>query len=139
MTPHSAGSPWAVKVIENRKWKTDYRGVVLIHASLKRPNPRLYKYAADLAAEAGHKIPAVADFQYGGIIGAATLVDCVQERDPYPAKAPHDRMNLFFEGPYGFVFHRPIKFPKIVEETGRLGLCKVSPELARKVSKYLTR
>lgn len=75
------------KDVENRNWPTKYRGDVLIHAS---------KSFAELAPERRDK------FQFGGIIGMAEIVDCVDQMD-----------SDWFYGPHGFVLCNPRPLPFI--------------------------
>lgn len=90
----SVRQPWAFllatgrKPVENRTWKTNYRGEIYIHASL-----RFEQEAREQLIRDG-KIPPVHESLYttGGIIGKAEIVDCVEEMDSY-----------WFTGPYGFV------------------------------------
>ena len=73
----SIRQPWAWLIIyggkdvENRSWKTNYRGEFLVHAA------KLIDYHAygELIAK-GVKLPAIKDLQTGGIIGKATITDC---------------------------------------------------------------
>ena len=89
----SIRQPWAwlivhgVKDIENRTWKTKFRGPVLIHASKK-----IDKAGYSRLIEEGVSLPPIEDLQLGGIIGKAEIVDCVPE-----SKSP------WFSGPYGLV------------------------------------
>ena len=70
--------PWAWlivaghKDIENRSWPTSFRGPVLIHAG-KRLDPDL-EDAQDWPWRA---IDRPDDFEVGGIVGEAEIVDCV--------------------------------------------------------------
>ena len=110
----SIRQPWAWAIlfagkdIENRDWRTDYRGPVLIHtgkictdddydsflatmhtASLKHPFP------------AGLTVPRREALPLGGIVGEAEIVDCVT-RSASP----------WFFGKYGLVLRnaRPLPF-----------------------------
>jgi len=68
-----------IKTIENRCWPTSYRGPILIHAA-KGMTRAEYDEANDpLWASGGPTIelPPMADLQRGGIVGRATLVDCI--------------------------------------------------------------
>lgn len=114
MTPKylSVRHPWAhlivagVKPIENRPWSTEYRGPVLIHASLRASATPLAeinrRYRLELRKD---------QFEFGGIIGIVTLASIVRAH-PSP----------FFDGPttmkdgkekanYGLVFTRPQRLP----------------------------
>lgn len=106
-----------VKDIENRSWKTHYRGPLLIHASLKR-SP---------ASPALGTTP----LQYGGIIGIVRLVDCVTQSK-----------SRWFEGKFGFVLKDPMPLP-FVKWKGALSLLDAPKELVqrldqRKLREYLS-
>jgi hypothetical protein len=90
----SIRQPWAwlivqgYKDIENRTWRTDYRGLVLIHAGYIFDQDG-YEY---VKKERGLALPSPEKFKRGGIVGIAEIVDCVT-----------DLANPWFTGPYGFV------------------------------------
>lgn len=69
--------PWAslikeeIKEIETRSWKTNYRGKIYIHASLKKVSKKDEKIN-NLVSLLEDK-----DFKYGHIIAEAELVDCI--------------------------------------------------------------
>ncbi len=104
----SVRQPWAwlivhgYKDIENRSWPTGYRGSVLIHAS-KTLDPSYDDIRADIWAEGGD-IPDRRAIERGGIVGQATIVDCID--------APSHKRDDWFWGPYGFVLEnaRPLPF-----------------------------
>ena len=68
--------PWAsaimagVKRVENRVWRTEYRGPLWIHAG-KKADPS----AADLLASAGWTVPD--DLPHGALLGRVELIDVV--------------------------------------------------------------
>ena len=94
--------PWAWliatghKDIENRSWRTDYRGPVLIHAG-KRMDPDF----ADAQDWGWPDIERPCDFDMGGIVGEAEIVGCITAS---PSR--------WFCGPYGFLIRnaRPLPF-----------------------------
>ncbi len=105
--------PWAwlivngPKPVENRRWKTPYRGRFLVHAGKKwGPEQR-----NDLTAvrEQFPDLILPDRFDLGGIVGAATIVDCVSEMD-----------SPWFFGPFGFVLADPATCP-FVPWKGQLG------------------
>jgi len=110
----SIRQPWAfliasgVKDIENRKWKTPFRGRFLIHASLGMTRLE-YDETAEFAETQGIIVPEFDDLARGGIIGEAEITDCVRESD-----------SPWFFGPYGFVI-RNAKPMRMVPCKGRLG------------------
>lgn len=69
--------PWAslikegIKEIETRSWKTNYRGKIYIHASLKKVSKKDERIN-NLVSLLEDK-----DFKYGHIIAEAELVDCI--------------------------------------------------------------
>ncbi len=95
----SIQQPWAwlivagFKDIENRSWRTSYRGPVLIHAGKK--------YDGDRDDWEWPEIERPVHFDMGGIVGEAEIVDCVTSS---PSR--------WFYGEYGFVIRnaRPLSF-----------------------------
>lgn len=119
--------PWAWllchgKNVENRSWSTRYRGPLLIQASA-RPDPDAAAIRADVRERFGIRIPD--DLEHGGIVGIATLVDCVRAHS-----------SAWFEpGNYGWVLReaRPVPF---LRSSGRLGLFDPSDEIRSHVARY---
>ena len=117
----SLQQPWAwlivhgFKDIENRKWPTKFRGEFLVHAS-KKFDKLGYLYVRDEiwpGLEHVPVLPSVDEFLRGGIVGKATIIDCVEQSD-----------SVWFFGPYGFVVRDalPLNF---VELNGMLGFFTV--------------
>lgn len=123
----SIRQPWAWLIInggkdfENRTWATQYRGPVLIHAA-KGMTPKEYAEASDWADFCGVSVPPINELQRGGIIGAADIVDCVDDAES----------NWFF-GPYGFKLANPRPLP-FVPYRGALGFFNVPMELVEGTS-----
>lgn len=100
----SINQPWAWAIvyggkrIENRKWKTSFRGDFWIHAGLrydKEGEEWIDTHFPELEIRTylpNGKRSEEAPFKMGGIIAKATMVDCV-DRSESP----------WFFGPYGFV------------------------------------
>jgi hypothetical protein len=129
----SIRQPWAWAImecgkrVENRTWRTKYRGPILLHASkgfTKHEWRQFYNDAFDpsisickpiMDARLRHDviIPDRWAFTTGAIIGVAELVDVVTESD-----------SPWFFGPYGFVLDnvQPIE---PVPMLGMLGLFNV--------------
>jgi hypothetical protein len=125
----SINQPWAWliaaghKDVENRNWKTDFRGEFLIHAGMK-----IDKCCADDIAEGIHPVTgfgrdfgAPAPYQRGGIVGIAELYRVVTLNSG-------GRGNPWFVGRYGFLLRnaRPIEFIPCV---GALGFFR--PDFSR--------
>lgn len=94
----SIRQPWAwliahgFKDIENRTWKTKFRGEFLIHASQYRGLKGDWERWMELIQNK-YLIALPETFPpAGGIIGKAEIVDCVQESN-----------SEWFDGPNGFV------------------------------------
>ena len=99
------------KDIENRTWRTGYRGPVLIHAGKNYPK---WEYEQDL----GHygQYP-TRESMIGGIVGIATITDCISHSD-----------SKWFNGPYGFVLKDARKFD-MVPMRGQLSFFDVPDEI----------
>lgn len=97
----SVRQPWAWlivsggKDVENRKWKTTYRGPVLIHASRK-----IDRESYDRLKKEGVNLPPLEKLQTGGIVGQSEIVDCVEVSD-----------SVWFRGPYGFTLRNSKALP----------------------------
>lgn len=120
----SIRQPWAWlilqggKDIENRTWKTNLRGRVLIHAS-KGMTRADYE-----TAEMHAPLPLFEKLQTkcGGIVGSVEIVDCVQQSE-----------SPWFFGPHGFVLRDPEPLP-FIPLKGALGFFEVDQTLINKVT-----
>jgi hypothetical protein len=110
----SIRQPWAWlivtghKDVENREWPTKFRGRFLIHAGKQED------MQADRAYfKCVHRVKIPSTFDKGGIVGMATLVDCVTKSD-----------SGWFFGTYGFVLRdaKPLPF---YPSKGALGFFKL--------------
>lgn len=105
--------PWAWlivnghKTIENRTWRTSIRGDILIHAG-KALDPDFDWLRSELA-KVNILIPSKDRLDFGGIVGKATITDCVAKTD-----------DPWFSGPYGFVLSNAEPVP-FTPAKGRLG------------------
>lgn len=113
--------PWAWlivnghKDIENRTWSTAFRGRILIHAGKTYSRRTHEEIAADLAYLV--VLPAFDDMPTGGLVGSATIVDCVREH-PSQWKVPKQ---------WGFVLKDQRARP-FVPLRGQLGIFRVPAE-----------
>lgn len=121
----SVVQPWAWAIvhagknIENRSWRTHYRGILVIHASLTRSRE------GDMPRGAP-KVPA--DLDFGAILGTVELVDCVERS-----------RSKWFQGPYGWVLEnpRPLRLP--IPCRGNRSLWDLSPAQRRLLRTRLRR
>ena len=115
----SIRQPWAwliatgLKDVENRTWETKFRGIFFLHAG-KSFDYEGYEW---VISEMGLALPARSQFELGGIMGEAELVDCVTSFD-----------SPWFAGPYGFVLRNahPRTF---IPVRGKLGFFDLEAEL----------
>lgn len=108
----SIRQPWAWlilhagKDIENRDWPTRYRGGIYIHASKYVPYETECR---EIELNFNVKLPP--DFEVGGIVGSARIVDCVSKHE-----------SRWFFGSFGFVL-ADARACEFFPCRGRLGLC----------------
>ena len=114
----SIRQPWAWlivngwKNVENRNWPTKMRGRFLVHASQTMTigdYEACKLFVRGIAPGLADQIPARLNIERGGIVGEATLLDCVTRHD-----------SEWFTGPFGFVLAdaKPLPFYPL---KGRLG------------------
>lgn len=92
----SIRQPWAwliangIATVENRSWKTSYRGEFLIHASrqIDLDTATLDELRRAVYADYGVRIPD--ELPTGGIVGQARIVDCVRECTDENDRTWHD-------------------------------------------------
>jgi len=99
------------KDIENRTWRTDYRGRILIHAS-KKPDP----FLTDIVCRCLQN-PTNAELKKllqwcGCIVGSVEIVDCVQNHKSEWAES----------GMWHWVLKNPVLFKEPIPARGSLGL-----------------
>ena len=118
----SINQPWAwlivrgYKPLENRSWKTMFRGEFLVQASLQFDKEG-YRWVEEHAEELGvdmREFPLHYEFVRGAIIGKATITDCVTESD-----------SPWFFGPVGFKLEKAKAFEQPMPCKGRLGFFEV--------------
>jgi len=111
--------PWAYlimkfgKDVENRTWRTDYRGRVLIHAS-KKPSPYTVEILQEAFGQAALEKVNCLDMEKlcGCILGSVEIVDCVKN---YNSRWAEPDM-------WHWVLRNPILFDEPIPARGSLGL-----------------
>ncbi len=112
----SIRQPWAwlivqgIKDVENRTWRTSYRGPLLIHTG-KTFDMLGYHWIRDNFPHL--VLPTPAEFVLGGIVGQAVLVDCVRTHT-----------SPWYSGEQGFVLSEPLPLP-FVPCQGALGIFEI--------------
>lgn len=133
----SIRQPWAWlivnghKNIENRSWLTHYRGPVLIHAGIRTENYLevrdhvRFLIPIDIHEGVLSQMPERRELHTGGIVGIATITDCVMESD-----------SPWFGGRYGYVLQdaRPLPF---VPMKGQLGIFNPPPGVLAEIRKAM--
>ncbi len=114
------GAAGRFKDVENRDWRTPFRGRCLIHAS-KGGTKEDFRLALVGVEETFGIVIGMAfdDFPRGGIIGDVEIYDCVDASD-----------SPWFMGPHGFLLRdpRPMAFAAM---PGRLGFFNVTEAALR--------
>jgi hypothetical protein len=106
----SIRQPWAFlvvtgrKCVENRSWRTSYRGPLYIHAGARWADEPVER----IERRYGIEIPR--DLSLGGVVGVVDLVDIVRKSD-----------DPYFTGPLGWVLANARALP-FRPMPGRLGL-----------------
>ena len=113
----SIRQPWAwlvvngYKDIENRTWRTPFRGRIYVHAGQRMigddyPDQRDYIRQSDII------IPDT--LSRGAIVGEVTITGCVASSE-----------SPWFCGPYGFTLNDPVAYPVPIPYRGQLGFFEV--------------
>ena len=126
------------KDIENRTWKTNYRGRMLIHASAKSwPWKRFINYIFNRVPYAYKIFPYekhwLGSLTTGAIIGSVELVDCVLNHPSIWAEDTEtDPLKTHMFGVFqtwNWVLANPILFDKPIPAKGALGLWEYTGEI----------
>lgn len=131
----SIRQPWAwlivngYKDIENRAWKTAYRGPVLVHAGKTRAKKTEVAAALECFIKAYPEADHIEVFArmnrellYGGIVGSMEITDCIPLWD---LRAENPSPWAF--GPYCFVLENAKTLP-FIEYPGQLKFFEYKPK-----------
>ena len=127
-------NPWAMliliglKDVENRSWKTDYRGKLLIHSSKQSSSKKMneiqdFVSKNILSEEERNQLRYNSKAKhtcctFGSIIGEVELVDCVQNSGSKWAE----------EGCWHWILKNPIIYDNQIEVKGKLRLWEFNQE-----------
>lgn len=119
----SIQQPWAwlivngLKDIENRTWRTAFRGRVLVHAG-KTLDASAWSFFRASWRFRDIALPPMESIERGGIVGWVDITDCLAET------VELHRASRWFNGPYGFVLAnaKPLPFHPL---RGKLGFFEV--------------
>jgi hypothetical protein len=134
----SIKQPWAsliahgIKDIENRTWKTHFRGRIYIHVSAKTAgdfmrlltNKQLNKVVWDLENYKTFETY----FEYSAIIGEVDIIDCVVNHDSIWAEKTDLFADIYFKPTYNWVLANPVLYEKsILNVKGKLSFWDPTP------------
>lgn len=119
----SIQQPWAWAIlylgkrVENRTWRSSFRGRIYIHAGLRFDKDALEDLESDI-----QRIPQPErePCHLGALIGTATVTDCC-EPDDVPVG-----QESWANGPWCFILDDVKPLPQPIAYKGRLGFFKVS-------------
>ena len=125
----SIKQPWAWAImdvkadkdVENRHWRTHFRGTIAVHASQSMTRNEydefLYIYE-ELIQKPCSEVPIKNAFAFGAIIGTVEIVDCVTAYN-----------SAWFFGDYGFILQNPKSLVRPIKCKGALGFWEVPKEI----------
>jgi hypothetical protein len=122
----SIRQPWAHAIIylgkdvENRDWRTNFRGTIAVHASQGMTFDEFNDFISFAGQFSLADIPDPEQLVRGAIVGLVDIVDCVS-----------DSSSDWFQGDYGFVLANPRALTKPIPCKGALGFWDVPKELER--------
>lgn len=143
-------NPWAylivhgIKDVENRTWKTNYRGNVFIHASAQSVSPLEVLTREQFLAIDLYTMPMIDSyFEISRIIGSVEIVDCVlNTKSIWTAinKSSSNKEEVFGEsvelGGYKWILRNPVVFEEpILNVRGKLNLWKPTFEIPDSIRK----
>jgi hypothetical protein len=116
--------PWAqlicagIKTVENRTWKTNFRGRVLIHASISKKENWYSLSVPQLKSLKNTRVEdfKVSEFPHGAIIGSVEIVDCDINHPSIWAKKSTIAYSFENIPPiYNWILANPVLFDKPIE------------------------
>ena len=119
---------YAEKDIENRSWKTNFRGRVAIHSSASMTREEYEEGCKSIRRRKPKiKIPAYEDMVRGAILGTVEIIDCVDNSD-----------STWFGGEYGFVLSRPEKLAEPIKCKGALSFWNIPQNITSRINRSLS-
>ena len=118
----SIRQPWAwlvvngFKPMENRTWRSLFRGPLLIHASQTSTRADYDACRIFIDGFANMELPPYQELNYGGIVGLVNMVDCITESE-----------SPWFTGDFAFLFDSPKRL-SFRSFRGKLGFFTVPEE-----------
>jgi hypothetical protein len=131
--------PWAnltvlgLKPVDNRPWRTDYRGPIYIHAADGPdwfPPPYTEEWLLSNLDQEGRELYLAMPRTRGALIGEGVLVDCIKMGAVplFPEYRSPVQWSPWFLGPFGLVLADPKRYEKPITWPGALKLFEVNIE-----------
>src|SRR5262249_58763190 len=118
--------PWAYAIlhlgkdIENRTWRSRFRGRVLLHAS-----KTLDRAGLQSLRDAGFNVPD--DLPLGAYVGEVSITEC---RSVEASSSP------WALGPWCYLLEHPVAYPTPIPGRGQLGFYQVPEDLAGQLALF---
>lgn len=119
------------KRIENRTWRTSYRGALAIHAGKSMEWFR----GSGWPMPSGRRIKEddFPEMAFGAVVGTAFLVDCVEaariRAGDYDANFPWYRNHAHMEGPWCWILNAVKRLDAPIPFVGKQGIYEIPDEL----------
>lgn len=123
----SLKQPWVYAIlhlgkdIENRSWRSSYRGRILLHASRT-----MDEFGVKYLQNAGFQVPE--SMPMGAYVGEVTITDC------QPLAACASRWAF---GPWCYTLEQPIAYPEPIPGRGQLGFYRAPEEVLRAARRWI--
>lgn len=115
-----------IKCVETRSWKTNYRGELYIHASLKKVSKKDERIN-ELVNLLENK-----EFKYGNIIAKCKLVDCIYMDEKYVNDIVNNKIEhmcgMYSVGRYAWILEDIEMLKDPIEIKGKLGIWNYIPK-----------
>ena len=128
--PYATLISLGIKKNETRSWKTNYRGQVLIHASISK------KYLNSIKDKNVLKLLENITLNYGKILCKATIVDCIEMTSDLIDKIKLNNqeyiLGIYEPGRYAWILDNIELLPTQISAKGKLGLWEYENKLSTK-------
>jgi hypothetical protein len=115
-----------IKCVETRSWKTNYRGELYIHASLKKVSKK------DERINELVNLLKDKEFKYGNIIAKCKLVDCIYMDESYVNDIVNNKIEhmcgMYSVGRYAWILEDIEMLKDPIEIKGKLGIWNYMPK-----------
>lgn len=121
--------PWvwaflhAGKRIENRSWRTNYRGPIFLHTASAAPSPASRALARSILDRMGIDYPCSERITpLGALVARAELIDCTRN-------VPRGQARWADPHAWHWLFDNLVILPEPIKVPGKLGLWRVNAQL----------